>query len=169
MSGVKTQGTQLYMHDRQNGEIVEVGCIDSLDGISSPRDQIETTCLANQDREYEAGLRTPGAATFTINTDLQDESHIAVYDHYDRGDKTDFFVGWSDGTEAPSLESDSASVTLPETRSWIRFEAYISEYPFTFNQNDVVQSSVSAQISGRINAIPKTADTDSGSGSTSGS
>lgn len=156
MAGVKTQGTQLYMHDKVNDAIVEIGCIESLEGISSPRDQIETTCLAADDREYEAGLRSPGTASFTIRTDLTDESHMAVFDYYDTGDKTDFFVGWSDGTAAPSVDSTTGAITVPETRSWIRFEGYISDYPFTFSQNSVVMSNISAQISGKINAIPLT-------------
>lgn len=150
---IRTQGTNLYA--LVEGDVVAIGCITSLDGVSSPRDNIDVTCLEDQDRTYEPGMKSPGTATFTINTDLRDDSHSTLHELYTAGDKVKWAVGWSDGTVAPSVDS-SGDFELPDTRTWLTFEGYVADVPFTFSQNSVVQSNVSVQISGAIVPVPKT-------------
>ena len=53
---LKTQGTQLYTIDPESGEVIEVGCVTNIDGIDTTVEQVEITCLAEQVREYMAGL-----------------------------------------------------------------------------------------------------------------
>lgn len=150
---IKTQGTSLYALDPEDGTVLEVGCITSLDGISSPKDQVEVTCLQDNARSYVAGLETPGTATFTIYTDTSDDSHVRLHELYKLGENMRFAVGWSDGTEAPTAATDD--FTLPDTRSWITFEGYLSDYPFSFATNSVVSSDISVQISGEVSMIAK--------------
>ena len=79
----KTQGTMLYLivpADESNpAELLRVGCVTNLTGISATRDQIETTCLESLARTYKAGMPTPGTATFTVNFEPEDASHLAVH------------------------------------------------------------------------------------------
>jgi hypothetical protein len=151
---MKTQGTDLYAIDPRDGSLIDIGCVTSIDGIDSSIDQIETTCLNSAEREYVAGLATPGAATFGINTDTSDPNHIALYEIKQAGLTVQWAIGLSDGTAAPTVDSDG--FVLPTTRSWITFEGFMNAFPFTFALNAVIASSVGIQVSGAQALIPKT-------------
>lgn len=142
---VKTQGTELYFLDPDTDAVVEVGCVTTITGLTAARDQIETTCLDSAARTYEAGMATPGAASFTINADPTDPSHVRLHELYVAGTKVDWALGWSDGTAAPTV--DSNGLVLPATRSWINFNGYVSDFPFDFGLNAVVASNISVQVS----------------------
>jgi hypothetical protein len=143
---LKTQGTQLYFIDPDTFDVVTVGCVTALTGLTAARDQIETTCLDSTARTYVAGMATPGAAQFTINFDPSDSSHTRLHELYVEGLDIDFALGWSDGAAAPT--SDSTAFTTPTTRTWILFSGFISDLPFDFALNTVVTSNVSIQVSG---------------------
>jgi hypothetical protein len=153
---VKTQGTMMYFIDPADDSVVKVGCITSVSGINAARDQIEVTCLDSQARIYEAGLGTPGAATFCINFDPQDASHERLHELYVAGDKLNWALGWSDGTAAPTADSNGEFVA-PSSRSFILFNGYISDLPFDFALNAVVASSVSVQVSDFPTLVGKSA------------
>ncbi len=76
---MKTQGTDLYVIDPDDGTVITVGCPTSIDGIDTSIEQLETTCLNSLARTYEAGLATPGTATFGINVDPKDASHLRLH------------------------------------------------------------------------------------------
>ncbi len=69
---MKTQGTQMYTVDPVDNSLIKIVCVTSIDGIDTTIEQLETTCLESTARTYEAGLATPGSATFGINTDPKD-------------------------------------------------------------------------------------------------
>lgn len=141
----KTQGTMLYFNDPVAG-VVKVGCPTNITGITAARDQIETTCLDSEARTYEAGMPTPGQATFTINFDTDDSSHLLIYDLWRAGEKVDWALGWSDGDAPPTLDS-AGDFDLPGSRSWIVFNGYVADVPVDFALNDVVTANVSVQVS----------------------
>lgn len=145
---VKTQGTDLYVIDPVDDSILVVGCVTSIDGIDSTIEQIETTCLAQTAREYESGLATPGAATFGINTDFKDPSHLRLYQLKKAGTQLQWAVGWSESAGTPPTVDSNGNFALPEARTWIVFEGFMNSFPFNFAQNAVVQSTVGIQISG---------------------
>lgn len=152
---MKTQGTDLYAIDPRDGTLIDVGCVTSIGGIDSSIDQIETTCLNSADREYVAGLGTPGTATFGINTDTADENHIKLFEIKQLGLTLDWAVGLSDGVAPPTV--DSSGFVLPATRSWLTFQGFMNSFPFDFQLNSVVTSSVGIQVSGSQVLIPKSA------------
>ena len=152
---VKTQGSELYFVDPYDGGITKVGCVTQISGINAARDQIEVTCLDSNARIYEAGLAAPGAATFGINFDPQDDSHVRLHELYVAGTKLNWALGWSDGTAAPTADSDG-EIVAAGSRSWIVFNGYIQDFPFDLNLNAVVQSNVSIQVSDFPVVIPAT-------------
>ena len=155
---IKTQGTDLYAINPNDGALIDVGCITSISGVDTAIEQIETTCLNAQARTYIAGLATPGDATFGIQTDPSDPNHILLHQLKTQGAMIQWAIGWSDGTAVPTVGTDSAGddiFTLPTTRSWLTFEGYISAFPFTFDLNAVVTSEVGIQISGDPVLTPK--------------
>jgi hypothetical protein len=150
---VKTQGSDLYFVDPHDNDVVKVGCVTQISGINAARDQIEVTCLDSAARIYEAGLGAPGAATFGINFDPQDDSHVRVHELYVEGVKINWALGWSDGTADPTADTDG-EIVADGSRSWIVFNGYISDFPFDVNLNSVVQSNVSIQVSDFPVVIP---------------
>lgn len=149
---IVTQGTDLYAIDPEDNSLIIVGCITTLDGIDTTIEQIETTCLGSKARTYAAGLATPGTASFGINTDTSDPSHIRLHQLKIAGDTINWAVGWSDGEDAPTVNSNG-EFDLPSTRSWIIFEGFMNSFPFSFAQNSVVQSTVGIQVSGEPQLI----------------
>lgn len=162
---VRTQGTDLYVLVPSTGELIDTGCITSIDGIDTSIDQLETTCLNDLTRTYEAGLATPGTATFNINTDPSDSSHVRLLQLKNAGTMLRWAIGWRqpsaiDGTEplaVPTAVADSSGeydFDLPPERSWLIFDGYMSSFSFSFAQNAVVTSAVGIQVSGEPALIP---------------
>lgn len=144
---IETQGTRLYTIDPDDETLITVGCITSLDGIDTTNEQIETTCLSDNARTYLAGLATPGSATFEINFDTSDATHTRLHELKVAGTTLLWAVGFSDGTTAPTVDS-GGTFDLATSRSWILFSGFMTNFPFSFAQNSVVQSSIGIQISG---------------------
>lgn len=144
---IKTQGTRLYCIDPADDSILAVGCITTLDGVDTTNEQIETTCLEADARTYMAGLATPGQASFGINFDPADDSHARLHALKVAGTTLLWAIGFSDGTAPPTADT-GGTFDLPTTRSWLRFEGFMTSYPFSFAPNSVVQSTVAIQISG---------------------
>lgn len=144
---IKTQGTELFVVDPDDYSVIKVGCVTTINGVSAGRDQIETTCLDSAARTYVSGMATPGAATFGINFDPGDESHVRLHELYVEGVTLEWAIGLSDGT-ADMATASTDGFTVPTTRSFILFDGFISDLPFDFSLNSVVSSSVSVQISG---------------------
>ncbi len=155
---IKSQGTDLFTIDPDTGALLDVGCITSIDGIDTAIDQIETTCLNNLSRTYEAGLATPGAATFGLQFDPANVNHIRLHQLKTAGITLQWAIGFSDGTLPPTTAVDSSGddeFVFPPTRSWLQFEGYMNSYPFTFALNTMVTSTVGIQVSGEPILIPK--------------
>lgn len=155
---IKSQGTDLFAIDPATGTLIDVGCITSIDGIDTAIDQIETTCLNNLSRTYEAGLATPGAATFGLQFDPSFPAHIRLHQLKTSGTTLQWAIGFSDGTLSPTVGTNTAGddeFVLPPTRSWLIFEGYMNSYPFTFGLNTMVTSTVGIQVSGEPVLIPK--------------
>lgn len=150
---IKTQGTHLYAIDPADDSVLTVGCVTSIDGIDTTLEQIETTCLDSPARTYLAGLATPGAATFGINVDPTDPSHIRLHELKISGAVLEWAIGWSDGTAAPTVLAEA--FVLPATRTWLQFDGFMNSYPFSFAQNAVVTSTVGIQVSGEPTLVPK--------------
>lgn len=143
----KTQGTRMYTIDPANEQVVEVGCVTSISGVDTTNEQIEKTCLSDQARQYEAGLATPGTAEFGINFDNADTSHVRLHQLKVAGTVLPWAIGFSDGESVPTVDT-AGNFELPTDRSFLSFNGYMANYPFDFEQNAFVQSSVGVQISG---------------------
>lgn len=157
---LKTQGTMLYTIDPDTHQVLVVGCVTNIDGVDTTVEQVEITCLEDAARRYMAGLATPGAATFAINFDPADDSHVRMHQLKVAGTTLPWAIGMSDGTAPPTATLDSAgddAFTLPATRSWLSFDGFMNSYPFSFAPNSVVQSNIGIQISGEPVVTPKTA------------
>lgn len=154
-----TQGSQVFalVPSATPGtfEVLAIACATAFNPGGSPADQIETTCLEENDRSYMPGLRTPGQASLTVNFDPNEPSHVRMFElsQLNPAPTLKWALGWSDGTAAPTVTGDD--FTLPTTRTWFTFEGYLSDVPFDFAQNTVVSSAVTIQRSGGAALVPK--------------
>ncbi len=156
---MKAQGSQLFFIDPEANSFgcaaIEVGCVLNLDGIDTTTEQNEVTCLADLTRRYEAGLATPGAASFDINFNMTDASHLRLHQLKVAGTSLKWALGWSDGLGiAPEVDT-ACDFDPPDTRSWILFEGFMTSFPFNFAQNAQVVSKVGIQVSGEPILVPK--------------
>src|SRR5690606_29036882 len=97
-------------------------------------------------------------ATFGINVDPKDASHVRLHQLKTAGTTLQWAVGWSeDPGTPPTVEQDSDGeyvFVTPESRSWILFEGFMNSFPFSFALNAVVESTVGIQVSGEPELIP---------------
>jgi len=133
-------------------QVMEIGCPTTFSPGGNPSDQIEITCLSDSSRRYMPGLRTPGQASLTILADPKDATHVRLHQLAQSDDAEDkdlsFAVGWSDGTDAPTVNATGDDWDLPNTRTWFVFNGYISDFPFDFAQNSAVSTQMTIQRSG---------------------
>lgn len=152
MATVKTQGTGLYVVSGPTAALAATAT--AISGISASRSQIETTDLAETTaKTYVSGLAEPGQATFELQFDPSSTTHKELHTMYKNGTVSSWALGWSDGTAAPTVE-DSEFV-LPTTRTFLTFDAYLTDISFDFSVNAVVKASCSLQVSGFPNLVPK--------------
>lgn len=158
---MRAQGTELYTIDPDGNALLVVGCITQIDGVDVQIEQREVTCLQELTRRYEAGLGTPGTANFGIYTNPKDPSHVRLHQLKVAGTQLRWAIGWSDNTGVPpSVGVDTngdGDFDLPQNRSWLVFEGFMNSFPFSFAQNESVQSNIGIQVSGDPQLIPASA------------
>ena len=155
---VLAQGTHVFFIDPADDSVVQVKRATALTPGGSPAGQIQETALEDADHQYRRGLREPGQASMTVNADPNEPSHIRLYElsksNSQNEEKLKWVVGWSDGTEPPTVDVDGSWV-LPTTRSWFKYEGYVSDFPFDFQLNAIVTTQLTIQRSGGSEWIKK--------------
>jgi hypothetical protein len=149
---VLSQGTKVWFRDpdaTSGGEIVEIKGLNQFAPGGTPAEQIDDTDLAETERKFKRGMRTPGQATGTVKADPAIPAHIRLAElaNDDTDRNIEFFIGWSDGTAAPTFAS--GAVVLPLDRTFYNFQGYISDFPFDFTSNSIVTTQLSIQRSGK--------------------
>ncbi|MFV5212693.1 phage tail tube protein [Azonexus caeni] len=152
MSSIKTQGTHIYFVDASGSSpaVVKLACPTGVSGLGGAKDQIEDTCLdATEDKTYVAGLGTPGQVSVPYNLDPSEASHQVLFDLKESGDKIDWMVCLSDGTAAPTLDSNG-NLVAPASRTSIAFVAYVADANLDLATNEIVRGTLTLQRSGPI-------------------
>lgn len=160
-----TKGTMLYVivpstADPDVNEILKIECPKNISGGEDSSDDIEDTCLEDSERSYLPGLMTPGNTTFAIDADPRNSSHVRLHQFFlpalgNSAPKLKFAIGWGDGTEAPKLNTKGDDFDLPSTRTWNVFVGHINGFPFDFQLNALVTTTVSVKRSSAFQWIPK--------------
>ncbi|WP_444921157.1 phage tail tube protein [Microbulbifer sp. CnH-101-G] len=143
------QGTNIYFIDPADDSVKKVTGLNSFNPGSNPADQLDDTSLEDLDKKFKRGLRTPGQASVGLKIDPRNAVHKRLHElsQDDTVDNMKWAVGWSDGTEAPTV-SVTKEFDLPTTRTWFTFEGYVADFPFDFQQNSLVNGEMSIQRSG---------------------
>lgn len=149
-----SQGTQLFAIDPETNELLDIGCVTSINNPSATAESIDTTCLNSTTRTYLNGLPTPSVTTFGLQADPSNAAHVRLFNLVG-GENLKWVIGWSDGpvdadgeqTAKPTVES--GEFNLPKTRSWLEFEGGVTNFPIDWQINLLVASTVSVQVSGK--------------------
>ncbi|EKT4484029.1 phage tail protein [Pseudomonas putida] len=160
---MNAQGAQLYallppVSGAGPKTVMEVECLTAFNPGGAPADQIDDTCLADTDRKYKKGLRTPGQATATILADPRNASHVRMFQLSQDDSDEDILwaLGWSDGKGiAPTVNTEGDDFELPSTRTWCLFAGYVADFPFDFASNASVSTAATIQRSGKLSWIIK--------------
>lgn len=159
MTILKSQGTSLYFVDPDTNELFEVGCPTDISGLDVTNEQIETTCLRDQRRQYVGGLGTPSTVTFTLQFDPTDPSHLRLKELHTSAEKVMWAIGSGVGGGDIDLVPDvdtNGLISNPGGRVFWFFEGFIAGYSFAFALNTVVIASLTIQISGDVVLSPVT-------------
>lgn len=144
---VKTQGTELFLINVDT--IVKFACPTGITGLGGATDQIDTTCLGNNERTYVQGLANPGQVSVPFNFDPTQASHQILFDLKEAGNNLDWLIGLSDGTNQPTLNSIDEFVP-PTARTSAQFIAYISDVNIDIATNEIVRGTLTLQRSGAV-------------------
>lgn len=120
MAAIKTQGTDAFivvpsLTTPGQCEVIDLGCVTSIDPGDDSSDQIETTCLKDNTRAYVAGLTTPGQGSIGMNADPKSAAHLRLFELSKTKEPIQFLVGWSDGNSAPTPAPEGALVNIKVT------------------------------------------------------
>lgn len=152
---VKTQGSELWTVDSLTSSVAAVlkfACPTGITGLGGAKDQIETTCLDTpEDKEFAAGLGNPGQVTVPFNFIPQNASHQVLFDLKEAGTVLPWLIGLSDGTTAPTLDTDDDLVApASPNRTSAKFNAYISDVNIDIATNEIVRGTLTLQRSGAV-------------------
>jgi len=152
---IKTQGTELWVIDTISATdpaVLKFSCPTGITGLGGAADQIEDTCLdATEDRTYVRGLGNPGQINVPFNFIPSNNSHQVLFDLKADGSVFAWMVGFSDGTAAPTLDSDDDFVPpASPLRTSAEFSAYIADVTIDVATNEIVRGTMILQRSGPV-------------------
>lgn len=160
MSGeVKTQGTKLYFAAGTPLAIMVMTCPTGITGLGGARDQIDSTCLsATDDKSFVGGLGNPGQVSVPFIFKPTEADQQELFALKASGVDVDWLIGFSDGTAAPTLDSDD-SLTPPAAadRTSAKFIAYVADVNIDIATNEIVRGTMTLQRSGAVTWTWKTA------------
>lgn len=149
MGKLKDKGTQLYVGSASlSPPVMVLPCITGITGLSGARQNIDETCFDSAEGENSAGRAQPGQVQISAIFDTNDETFPELEALFDSGETAAFYVGGSDGTDPPTLDSTGA-IEPPLTRTGIDFRGYVADLAWEIQQNNVWRYTVTIQRSGR--------------------
>jgi len=149
---VKSQGTALYLRmvDSGGASLVLMECPTGISGLGGAADQIDDTCLGDTvDRSFVRGLGNPGQVSVPFILKPMAISHQELFALKDVGDTLQWIALLSDGTSAPTLNSNE-DIQPPADRTSFMFNAYIADVNIDIASNDVVKGTLTLQRSGVV-------------------
>lgn len=144
----KTQGTELF-YVKDDTTIVKVGKVTGVTGTGGANDPIEVTDLDSVEKEFIAGLPSPGAVATPLNFNAALQVHRDLYALWESKEIKKWIVGQSDGTAPPTIAA--GTITWPTTRTYADFNGFISDFPIDSAVNSKVETSMTIQRSGKKN------------------
>jgi hypothetical protein len=149
---LRTQGSELFFVDRtQNSDptLFKMACPTGVTGVGGgAKDQLEDTCLdTTGDKTFKAGLGNPSAISVPFNFIPSNQSHQSLMALKASGDVIPWRLCLSDGTVAPTMDTDFA-IEAPAGRTSVLFDGFVSECTIDVATNEIVRGTLTIQRSG---------------------
>lgn len=165
----RTQGTSIWAvvsSKTQQGkfELLAIARANNFKTGSDSQEKHDDTCLEDEySKSYVGGLSDTGQATFDVNLDPKQASHVRLYELGQSSDVVEWVVGWAGAkkgamkTIVPTIDVNTGVVTLPPSRSWNKFKGYVEPFEFDFSGNALVKTSINIQRTSEVSWITETA------------
>jgi len=150
--GIKTQKTGLYFVNAD--AIAKLGALTDFNGLGGQKGEIDATNLDSDAKEFFTGLEDSGTFSCNINIDPTDASQQDVFDIKDSGEVVTWVLALSDGTAAPTIETDE--VVAPTGRTAFIFDASVQQFTVSGGADSIVKGAISLRITGAIQRAWKT-------------
>lgn len=144
---IETKGTRLFFAVSAT-EILQVACPTAITGLGGAADQIDTTCLSSEEREYRQGLPNPGQVTVPINFIPRSAAHQALVALKESGETISWMITCSDYVGAGPVAVDSDGRLVSPGTTTVEFLGYVADFTFDIGLNEIVRASVVIQRSG---------------------
>lgn len=156
MSGeLRTQGTEIWVVNAPT-TVLKIGNATALGDFGKQANDIVTTNLDSEAVEKIPGLPDNGDITLTINLAPGDESHKFLNDNAGTGNRFQFCIGYSDGTEPPTAAASAIVPPDAADRTSDVFLAGVKSFRKSVGTDSVVTVQVALSISGAITTTWKT-------------
>ncbi|WP_180076909.1 phage tail tube protein [Acinetobacter sp. YH12251] len=154
MARIKVQKSQLYYFD--GTEIIAVQCAKNLTLGTDTEEDIDVTCLDDEEDNFDPGKKTPGEGTLDTDFDDENDSHLKLLalSKSDPRKKVMWYLGSSHSTDAPTVVSDV--VSTPTTRMWWVWEGYLKTPDRTFEKSQFVGYNYPLKRTSGINEVMRT-------------
>ncbi|UUS56261.1 hypothetical protein MST16_08980 [Acinetobacter sp. YH16040_T] len=138
MARIKVQKSQLYYHEEGATAVESVQCAKELELGTDTEEDIDVTCLDDEEDNFDPGKKTPGEGSLSIDLDDENSSHlklIALSKTTPRK-KVTWYLGSSNSDAPPEVAG--GAVTLPPSRTWWVWEGYLKLAEKTFVKGQFV-------------------------------
>jgi hypothetical protein len=142
---LRTQGTSLYFI--YNNTVHEVEC-SGISGIGGSRNTQTIQTLKAESATIIAGAQQPGTPSFSIYIN-NSETQAVLQELYQNAETVEWLVGLSDGDVA------AEPGVINGARSWLTFRGFVTDFPFEFSVDTVVESSITIQMRDKYTFMPK--------------
>ena len=147
---LKTQGTELYIKDITGTQpvVLKFACPTGISGLNSgSTDEIDITCLDAQKRRFALGLSDAGELSVPFIFDPAENSHRKAFSMSALKEETQVCIGMSDGTSAPTLNTNGGFVA-PVSRMSVIVSCLVKNVPLDITGNDVVRGTLTLRVNG---------------------
>lgn len=130
--GVLSKGSQVWIAHGTPLVLTKMDCIKEFTWGDDSVGETDDTCL-DDDSPVKTSTYTsvtPGEGSTAIDTDPENQTHIALLGWAQDKERVEIYMGWSDGVGVPTL-TEAGVVELPPTRSWSSAVAQLRKNPVT--------------------------------------
>lgn len=151
MAGMHSKGTHIYF--AVDDTIYQLACPTGVNVPRATREPIQDTCIGDRNHTYQPGMGTPPTVSVNGNFQPGEATHVYLYNAQENDTNIRWFVGLGESEDAPDFDS-AGDVVLPDSRSWLHFDGYISDTPIDIQLDSLITVEFIIQMSGNSSLIP---------------
>ena len=154
----ETQGTHLFFIDvnaTPSRLVRKLTCPTGITGVNGgTADRIDTTCLDvnGRFRKNITGMADPGDITVPFILYDGDASHKALFTLHQSGQVVGWYMGLSDSTATPTMDTDMSDLVSPAARTGFSFRGSVANLTIDAATNEVVRGTLTVRPTGGTTA-----------------